>query len=201
MCVVYFFVIGQDANPDKATWIGRNGTIDKIKKGIEGHPQAQFEYILQDALDHWQRGNNHWETKRQYKLSWWQTSFHRLKVYRGTNYSYCILTLQASALLLVNTQCKEIGKDLYTITPVVKTGYRNLKTKIKKIREWSKGFTDVNSPWGKEWKNLYIHQLLIQFGSLPGEELEKLGDPVTKLLHCRYGSTLQDWNIWRSHKC
>lgn len=52
MCVVYFFVIGQDANPDKATWIGRNGTIDKIKKGIEGHPQAQFEYILQDALDH-----------------------------------------------------------------------------------------------------------------------------------------------------
>jgi hypothetical protein len=72
------------------------------------------------------------------------------------------------------------GKDSYTITPV-QTCYRNLKPKFKKIRKRSQGFTDVNSPWCKARKN-WCSQLLIRFESLPEEELEKLRNPVTKLL-------------------
>jgi hypothetical protein len=56
-----------------------------------------------------------------------------------------------------------------------------LKPKFKKIRKRSQGFTDVNSPWCKARKNWYS-QLLIRFGSLPEEELEKLRNPETKLM-------------------
>jgi hypothetical protein len=83
-------------------------------------------------------------------------------------------------LLLVNKHCKEIDKDLYTITPV-QTCYSNLKLKFKKIRKRSQELTDVNSPWCKARKNWYS-QLLIQFGSLPNDELEKLCNPETKIM-------------------
>jgi hypothetical protein len=86
------------------------------------------------------------EMNHQHEQSERQTSFHRLKVYRDA----------AIALLLLNKHCEEIGKDLYTITPV-QTCYCNLKLKFKKIRKRSQGFTDVsNSPWCKAIQSVVL---------------------------------------------
>jgi hypothetical protein len=58
MCVVYLFVTVHDANPDEATWSGKHGIINKIRKAMKLPAKSQLEYILQDALDHRRRGKN-----------------------------------------------------------------------------------------------------------------------------------------------
>jgi hypothetical protein len=50
-CAVFFSF--HNANPDEAaTWRGKNGIINKIRKVMELPAKAQLDYILQDAFDH-----------------------------------------------------------------------------------------------------------------------------------------------------
>jgi hypothetical protein len=59
MCVVCLLVTVHSANPDEATWSGKNGTISKIRKAMALPAKTRLEHILRDALDHRQRGEKH----------------------------------------------------------------------------------------------------------------------------------------------
>jgi hypothetical protein len=183
ICVVYLFVSVHNANPDEATWSGQNGIINKIRKAMELSPKARLEYILRDALEHRRLGKKY-EGKRISNVNnpSGRPAFIDLKSIEAQIIADAMESGfdAAKALLLVNKHCEEIGQESYTITPV-QTCYRNLKPKFKKIKKRSQGFTDAKSPWCKARKNWYS-QLLIRFGSLPEDELEKLRDPATGLL-------------------
>jgi hypothetical protein len=184
ICAVYLFVSVHNAHPDKATWSRQNGIINKIRKVMELPAKAQLDFILRDALEHRRLGKKY-EGKRITNVNNPSGRPAFLDLKSSIEAQIIADAMEsgfdaAKALLLVNKHCQEIGKDSYTITPV-QTRYRNLKPKFKKICKRSQGFTDANSPWCKVRKNWYS-QLLIRFGSLPEDELEKLRNPASKLV-------------------
>ena len=112
-------------------------------------------------------------------------SFHRLKVYRGTYYSWC------------NGKwfwCHKSSASGEQRLP----GNRQRGLVYSNSCMRSQGFPDATSPWCKAEKNWYS-QILIWFGSLVTEELDNLYD-VHSLNNCRHGPILQKWESWRSPK-
>jgi hypothetical protein len=187
------FVTVHNANPDEATWTGRNGTIDKIRKAMALPAKSRLDHILRDALEHQRRGDK-CTGKRKSDVNNPGAGRPAFMCLKSTEAQIIADAMEsgfdaAKALLLVKKYCEETGEDSHTITPV-QTSHRNLKPKFKKTMKRSQGFTDANSPWCKARKN-WCSQLLIRFESLPEEELEKLRNPVTKLLpacmvrHCK----------------
>jgi hypothetical protein len=118
MCVVYLFVTVHNANPDEATWSGKHGIINKIRKSMELPAKAQLDHVLRDALDHHRREGKKYEGKRVASMNSPRSgrpAFIDLKSIEAQIIADAMESGfdAAKALIMVNKHCKEIDKDLY----------------------------------------------------------------------------------------